>query len=250
MSKLRVLDLFSGIGGFSLGLERTGGFETVAFCEADPFCRGVLAKHWPSIPCSNDVTTRDFEEGEADVITAGFPCQDVSLAGRGAGLAGERSGLVWPLLGAIRVVRPAIALLENVAALVDRGLDAILGALAEFGYDAEWDCVGADALGASQHRERLWILANPHDPRLQGPIWAGQPDPTWPRWQAPCGEPLRSTCGFWPPGPRAVGDIPRMADGPADRAHRLRALGNGIVPQIPEMIGRAILAAEQQRSAA
>lgn len=87
----RVLDLFSGIGGFSLGLERTGGFETVAFCEIDPFCRRVLAKRFPGVPCSEDITSREFSEGEADVITGGFPCQDISYAGAGAGLAGERS---------------------------------------------------------------------------------------------------------------------------------------------------------------
>ena len=96
--KLRVLDLFSGIGGFSLGLERTGGFETVAFCEIEPFPRRVLAKHWPEVPQYDDVRTltaaRLAADGIAvDVITGGFPCQDISLAGKGAGLAGSRSGL-------------------------------------------------------------------------------------------------------------------------------------------------------------
>ncbi len=107
MIKLNVLDLFSGIGGFSLGLERTGGFRTVAFCEIERFARAVLAKHWPDVPCHGDITTREFIEGEADVICGGFPCQDISLAGAGAGLAGERSGLWRELLRAIRVVRPA-----------------------------------------------------------------------------------------------------------------------------------------------
>lgn len=82
MRKLRVLDLFSGIGGFSLGLERTGGFETVAFCEIDPFCRRVLAKHWPAVPCFEDVTKlRGEDVGPVDVICGGFPCQDISSAG-------------------------------------------------------------------------------------------------------------------------------------------------------------------------
>jgi DNA (cytosine-5)-methyltransferase 1 len=95
---LRVLDLFSGIGGFSLGLERTGGFETVAFCEIEPFCRKVLAKHWPNVRQYHDVRTLTADtlrrDGLAvDVICGGFPCQDISLAGKGAGLDGERSGL-------------------------------------------------------------------------------------------------------------------------------------------------------------
>lgn len=239
---LRVLDLFSGIGGFSLGLERTGGFKTVTFCEIDPFCRRVLAKHWPHVPCYEDVEAAEFSYRSADVVCGGFPCQDLSFAGRGAGLSGARSGLYRHLVRAIRLVRPAFALLENVAALLDRGLGTILGDLAEDGYDAEWDCVGADSVGASQNRERIWILANPHDSGRQGPIWAGQPHAARPEWQTACSEPLRSACGYWPPGPRAVDDIPRMADGPADRAHRLRALGNAVVPQIPELIGRAILA--------
>lgn len=86
---MNVLDLFSGIGGFSLGLERAG-MRTVAFCEIEPWCRAVLAKHWPDVPCHDDITTRKFIEGEADVICGGFPCQDISLAGKGAGLAGSR----------------------------------------------------------------------------------------------------------------------------------------------------------------
>jgi DNA (cytosine-5)-methyltransferase 1 len=238
---MRVLDLFSGIGAMSLGLERAGGFRTVAFCEIDPFCRRVLAMHWPSVPCHDDVSTRKFEDGEADVITAGFPCQDISFAGRGAGLAGARSGLFWEVVRAIRLVRPRFVLLENVAALLDRGLGTVLGTLAGDGYDAEWDCVGADRLGASQHRERIWILADANNAGRQGPIWAGEPHEARTEWQAAYREPLRSACGFWPPGPREVANIPRMADGPADRAHRLKALGNSLVPQIPEIIARAIL---------
>src|SRR5688572_3765853 len=91
---LRVLDLFSGIGGFSLGLERTGGFRTVAFCEIEPYCRSVLKKHWPDVPCFEDVRElHAFDVGPVDVICGGFPCQDISIAGRGAGLAGTKSGL-------------------------------------------------------------------------------------------------------------------------------------------------------------
>lgn len=254
MSKLRVLDLFSGIGGFSLGLERTGGFETVAFCEIEDYPRRVLAKHWPDVPIYDDVRTLTHErlsqDGIAvDVICGGFPCQDISLAGKGAGLAGERSGLWREYARLVGELRPRYVLVENVAALLGRGLGDVLGDLAALGYDAEWECLGADALGASQHRERLWLLAYPNDAGREGPVWAGQPHQARPEWTAAHSEPLRSACGLWPPGPRAVADIPRMADGVPNRVHRLRGLGNAVVPQIPELIGRAILVAEGRAAA-
>lgn len=230
--------MFSGIGAFDLGLQRAG-MKTIAFVEIDPFCQDVLARHWPGVPIHHDV--RDCEFPGADVVCAGWPCQDFSLAGRGAGLSGFRSGLWREVLRAVRVVRPKFLLLENVAALLGRGLGAILGDLAASGYDAEWNCVSAADLGASQTRERIWILANPDDAGRQGPIWAGQSFETWHPGEAACGESLRPACGYWPPGPRQVDDIPRMADGPADRIHRLRALGNALVPQIPELMARSIL---------
>ena len=162
--KLRVLDLFSGIGGFSLGLERTGGFETVAFCEIEKFPRRVLKKHWPEVPCFEDITTSDFGSiGPVDMVTAGFPCQDISLAGKGAGLAGERSGLFWHILRTVRMVGRPKLLLENVAALLDRGMGSVLGALASVGYDAEWHCIPASAVGAPHRRDRLWIVGNPNN---------------------------------------------------------------------------------------
>ena len=124
--KLQVLDLFSGIGGFSLGLERTGGFETKAFCEIDPFCRRVLAKHWPDVPCFEDVTTlRGEDVGPVDVICGGFPCQDISIAGLGEGLDGARSGLWSEIVRLVRDLRPSFLLVENVAALLGRGLDRV-----------------------------------------------------------------------------------------------------------------------------
>lgn len=246
---LRVLDLFSGIGAFSLGLEASGGFRTVAFCETEAFPRAVLTRHWPEVPIYDDVRTLTSDRLDADgiavdVICGGFPCQDISFAGRGAGLSGERSGLWSEYARLIREIRPRYVIVENVAALLDRGIGDVLRDLAESGYDAEWQCIGADAIGATQRRERVWILANANNAGREGPIWAGQQVAPRPEWAAACSEPLRSDRGLWPPGPREVGDIPRMADGPANRAHRLAALGNSIVPQIPEIIGRAIMRAE------
>ena len=147
--KLKVLDLFSGIGGFSLGLERTGGFETVAFCEIEEFPRKVLAKHWPEVPRYHDVTklTGDILKRDGisvDVITGGFPCQDISCAGKQAGIGeGTRSGLWSEIVRLIGELSPRYVIVENVAALLSgpseqRGgwFGRILGDLAESGYDA------------------------------------------------------------------------------------------------------------------
>jgi DNA (cytosine-5)-methyltransferase 1 len=242
---MNVLDLFSGIGGFSLGLERAG-LRTVAFCEQDEYCQAVLGRHWPQVPCYDDVRTLTAtrlaaDDIRADVICGGFPCQDISEAGKRAGLDGERSGLWREYYRLICEIRPRFVIVENVAALVRRGLQTVLGDLATAGYDAEWRLLGADAIGATQHRERLWLLAYPNNSGFQGPVWAWQPDTSWPQRSPAYREPLRSDCGFWPPGPGEVIHVPRMADGPANRAHRLRALGNAVVPQIPEIIGRAIM---------
>jgi DNA (cytosine-5)-methyltransferase 1 len=166
---LRVLDLFSGIGGFSLAARWLGGFETVQFVERDPYCQRILRKHWPTVPIHDDITTFNPEPGSADVVVGGFPCQDISQAGKGAGLAGERSGLFYELLRVVCVVRPRYVVLENVAAILGRGLDEVLGALAEAGYDAEWACIPAAAVGACHQRDRWWCVAYPSGKR--SPDW-------------------------------------------------------------------------------
>jgi DNA (cytosine-5)-methyltransferase 1 len=186
---MNVLDLFSGIGGFSLGLERAG-MRTVGFCEIDPYCQSVLRKHWPNVPVWGDVRTLTAEvitntigcqirqqprrgngasgadqaqprcngpEG-IDIICGGFPCQDISVAGKGAGIDGERSGLWSEYARIIGEVRPRYVIVENVAALLGRGLSRVLGDLAALGYDAEWHCIPASAVGAPHRRDRVWIV--------------------------------------------------------------------------------------------
>ena len=233
--KLKVLDLFSGIGGFSLGLERTDGFETVAFCEIDPFCRRVLAKHWPDVPIIPDVSAEEFPA--ADVITAGFPCQDISDAGLRAGITGARSWLWRHVVRAVCLVRPKFAILENVAALLHRGMGVVLRDLAAAGYDAEWDCVPASRIGAPHKRDRVWIVAYPAQIR-RGQVQFDE-----------FGAQAQAAGFFAGVGAEEVREWPsdavvcRASDGVPDRPHAVGALGNAVVPQIPELIGRAILEA-------
>jgi len=275
MDRLRVLDLFSGIGGFSLGLERTGGFETVAFCEIEEFPRRVLAKHWPEVPCYDDVRTLPFHlEGVqgADVVTAGFPCQDISYAGDGAGLAGSRSGLWWMVRRTIRMVRPRYALLENVAALLGRGMGTVLGSLAAIGYDAEWHCVPLSAYGAPHRRDRVSILAYSEGERYSE-AWQIRYSERQ-KWISRCreaslssdawkkrGEGIRqkTASGFaafsWcqdvrgPSDLKGRPDIPPPLfrggrDGIPNWVERVEGCGNSYSPVEVEGIGRAILAAE------
>jgi DNA (cytosine-5)-methyltransferase 1 len=396
MRKLRVLDLFSGIGGFSLGLERTGGFETVAFCEIEDFPRRVLAKHWPEIYCHDDVrtltketlcngyaenallnrlcretggspasvkgaignikenfarktpasttngprkedvafstimagnvpaaenentrfwqlitsTTTGTTSGQdtkglpgkslsradcltiikffatiatqqspstvpahikamagvsdndvrtltadvlrrdgiaVDVITGGFPCQDLSVAGKQRGMGeGTRSGLWSEIVRLVGELRPQYVIVENVAALLAgpserRGgwFGRVLGDLAEIGYDAEWHCIPASYLSALHQRDRIWIAAYPNSDRLRlqrigtpaGGAWSQEQFARLVQVALQHAIPARSGGG--------------ILDGLPDRAHRLKALGNAVVPQIPELIGRAILEAHK-----
>lgn len=230
--KLKVLDLFSGIGGFSLGLERTGGFETVAFCEIEPFCQKVLNKHWPEVKQYHDITSAKFTEN-VDLVTAGFPCQDISFNGKGAGLTGDRSGLFWYIIRTLCMVGRPRVFMENVAGLLNRGLGSVLGALATFGYDAQWDCIRASDVGLIHQRDRIWITANPEEKRPVKSL-EGLAAPRRAR------ELRRSFREVWLSG----GDKSRVCgeyDGLPHWLDRNMSLGNAVVPQIPEIIGYAIL---------
>jgi DNA (cytosine-5)-methyltransferase 1 len=153
--------LFAGIGGFDLGLERAG-MRCEWQVEIDPYARAVLAKHWPDVRRHEDVRTFPPQEGEwgVDVICGGFPCQDISVAGKGAGLAGARSGLWYEYARIIGELRPRYVIVENVAALLARGMGTVLGDLSTLGYDAEWHVIPASAVGAPHRRERVWIVAH------------------------------------------------------------------------------------------
>ena len=319
--EMKVLDLFSGIGGFSLGLERAG-MKTIAFCEREPFCQAVLKKHWPDVPCHDDITTLDGRQYVGiDVICGGFPCQDISLAGTGKGLAGERSGLWFEYLRVIKEAQPRYVIIENVSALRSRGLDEVLRSLAEIGYDAEWHCIPASAIGAPHRRDRVWIVGYPNNNgqhgskdgqspvagsngNTQGANELVEPSGSSGEWSpdvantereqyerriqrqqeelssdscrasgefAGCGETLANTeseqtgrlfttrlsanisasrngtskASCWAVEP----DVGRVADGIPARVHRLKALGNSIVPQIAEIIGNSIMEYENDRAA-
>jgi DNA (cytosine-5)-methyltransferase 1 len=253
----KVLSLFAGIGGFDLGLERTGWFKTVAFCEIDPFCRRVLAKHWPEVPCYHDVreltAERLIADGIAiDVICGGFPCQDISAAGIQAGMGeGTRSGLWSEFARLIRELRPSHIIVENVAALLRGPVErpgewfgAVLRDLAECGYDAEWENIPAAALGAPHRRERIWLVAFPHedanpDRRISAHGFA-HAENIWQR------DRRLSQLGASPRlcGSDTYARIRRVVYGIPGWAQRCGALGNAVVPAIPELIGRAILEAE------
>ena len=155
---LKHLELFSGVGGFSLGLERTGGFETVAFCEIDPFCQKVLKKHWPDVPIHEDVRTLDYD-GPVDIITGGYPCQPFSLAGKRKGTEDDRH--LWPaMFELIKKHRPRWVIGENVPGHIHMGIDDVLADLEGEDYHCRVFVIPACAVDAPHRRDRVWIIAN------------------------------------------------------------------------------------------
>jgi len=162
---MNVGSLFSGIGGIEKGME-TVGFNTVWFIEREPYCQAILRKQYPSATIYDDVTKIDFRTiPKVDILTGGFPCQDISNAGKRVGIQGSRSSLWKYYCKAISEIRPKYAIIENVAALIRRGLNVVLSNLAEIGYDAEWYCISASSVGALHRRERVFIIAYPNSSR-------------------------------------------------------------------------------------
>lgn len=247
---MRVLSLFAGVGGFDLGFERAG-LETVAQCEIDPFAQGVLARHWPKVPTYDDVRTLTAErlatDGIAvDVICGGFPCQDISIAGKGRGLSGAKSGLWSEFRRLIDELRPAYAVIENSPKLRARGLLAILTDLDALGYDAEWHCIPASHVGAPHRRDRIWIIAYRQGDAL-GPD-ADSLGPHSPSLHLYRSAELRDQqirdfgqMAWW----RTEPDVERVVDGTPTRMdiNRIRVVGNAVLPDIPEILGHAIAAA-------
>lgn len=269
---LKTLDLFSGIGGFSLGLERTGGFETVAFCEIDPFCREVLKKHWPEVEVYEDVRKLDYT-GSVDVICGGFPCQPFSVAGKQKGAEDDRH--LWPaMFSLIQKHRPRWVIGENVAGFINMALDDVLAELESEDYECRVFVIPACAINAPHRRDRVWIVGHTkHNgsfaskkcgkfkaasrKNTQGKKKTCQPERTsQPRDNedvaytkgAKCQKSVQ-TRRWWS---RFTGsrqwcvepNMGRVADGVSRRVDRIKALGNAVIPQIPEIIGHAILEAE------
>jgi DNA (cytosine-5)-methyltransferase 1 len=242
MATLTIGSLFSGIGGLELGLERAGLGPVLWQVEQDDYCRRVLARHWPNARRHVDVKEVSADELEhVDIVCGGFPCQDISHAGRGAGLDGERSGLWSEYVRLIRALRPRYVVVENVSALIARGLDRVLGDLAELGLDAEWSMLSACAMGAPHTRERLFIVAHSHG--LDGPARVGSRDR---RLQSVQPRHDRARARDW--AMAADASACRDVDGVSPGVERrLRALGNAVVPECGEAVGRLVLALEAER---
>jgi DNA (cytosine-5)-methyltransferase 1 len=244
---VRELHLFAGIGGGILAGQLLG-HRPVGAVEISPFCRQVLRAHWPDLPIHDDIRTFEPPAGCADVVAGGFPCQDISLAGKGRGLAGERSGLWFEMLRVVREVQPAFVFVENSPALRTRGLDTVLLGLAELGFDAEWGVLGAEAVGAPHMRRRLWILGAHPDragrflEREERPeqqrghnadgVRSDVPDAERsrpPEWQGPEGQwalTPASGSAWWAREP----SLGRVVDGFPGRVDQVHALGNAQVP--------------------
>jgi DNA (cytosine-5)-methyltransferase 1 len=240
---MNVLSLFSGIGGLELGLERAG-MTVVGQVELDPFCRRVLRAHWPEVPLHDDVRTAarwwlGQPRPPVDVVAGGFPCQPFSVAGDQTGVDDAR--WLWPAMAdVIAAVRPDWVIIENVPALAadQEAFGWVLGDLAGLRFDGEWGMVSACAMGAPHTRNRLFVLA--YSDRVARSL-AGQ---CVVRGQAvpQTGDPDRDG---WRPGQHWLAEpgVGRVADGVPARVDRLRALGNAVVPQVAEHIGRLVMEA-------
>ena len=239
------------------------GWRTRCAVELDAYARRVLLARQadgslPRFPVWDDVCTFDGRpwRGHIDVVSGGFPCQDISFAGRGAGLCGARSALWWEMHRIICEVGPQFVFVENVAALANRGLDAVLGSLADIGFDARWGVLSAAAVGAPHKRDRMWIVAQLADTdsaglegrdgqvvsECPGEWIAGQGGSQIPNADGKQLENRRKPassqrCSWWCAEP----DVGRVANGVAARVDRIRALGNGQVPEVARRAWEALV---------
>jgi DNA (cytosine-5)-methyltransferase 1 len=288
MEKFKVLDLFAGIGGMSLGLHRTGGFETIAFCEIDKDCREILKKHWPRIPIFEDIRelkgstniphiTRDYWplKESVDVIHGSFPCQDISVGGNQKGIIDEktkkptkRSGLWKEMYRLIDEIRPRYVTIENVENIRKNGLGVVLRDLSKIGYDAEWHCLTArGAIGLPHQRDRLFLISYPSSLRQDGcfggPRQLSFNEKRKSASNKKVGKGRKSEpvpfCEIFSRGSfdcirdtyasefASVSQVRRVTDGVSDeldekdRKRRIKQLGNSLIPQIAEAVGKCIL---------
>lgn len=263
--------LFSGIGGLELGLEWAGLGPVAWQVELDPWCRGVLAKHWPSAARHADVRHVGARNlSPVEVICGGFPCQDVSVAGKGAGIDGARSGLWREYLRIVGELRPRVVVVENVRALVSRGLDRVAADLDGLGYRVEARIIAAADVGAPHRRERLFVVGSrvadadrervreqqqrqpgghadslrdrgQGEPFDDGANGGREPQPGMGR--VPDG--LSARLDRWPARP---GDPPSVWEPSRSvttyqptREARVHALGNAVVPQVARLVGERVL---------
>ena len=243
--KLRIGSLFSGIGGLELGLERAlrpVGAHTVWQCEQDPYCNTVLAKHWPNTPRWQDVRTFNPKRGSADLICGGFPCQDLSVVGRGAGLEGAKSGLWRDFSRIVARVEPAAVVVENAGRGWRRWVPHVRGDLAALGYHSIHMRVRAVEVGAPHERSRVFVIAaNPDRLHLWQQSRRGRRTKGEEAAQPICNGAKR-TATNWPersPEPVLCGVDDGVPAG-MDR-ERLKALGNAVVPQVAEVVGAELL---------
>ena len=266
--KYKHLDLFSGIGGFSLGLEATGGFETTAFCEIEEYPKKVLNKHWPNVPIYEDIKELNYDRLKADgvisdkrnvdILTGGYPCTPFSVAGRKKGE--EDSRYLWPeMFRLVKELRPTWVIGENVSGHIKLGLDTVLQDLENQGYSTRAFSISASSIGAKHQRERVWVIAHSNVADTDSKrrcLWETNRQDAKDVGQSPRSEEHRQRNfigrmdgiinglpkGFY----RHWGDkweegTPRVAENQKNKTMRLKALGNSVVPQIPYYIGLSIL---------
>jgi DNA (cytosine-5)-methyltransferase 1 len=240
---IKVLDLFSGIGGFSLGLERAG-METVAFCENDKFCQKVLAKHWPDIPIHENIEDLDGQQyrGTVELVCGGFPCQPYSIASRGRLGAGDDRAL-WPeMLRVIQEVEPVWVICENVPGIINMELDNVLSDLESEGYSCQSFIIPACAVDAPHRRDRVWVVAHSISKgleRLAGNVAEKQkPGRVDKKKNRPAS---KKAVGRW----RDESGVCRVCHGVSRRVDRIRSLGNAVVPQVVEVLGRMVIEIEK-----